>query len=89
MERFACNGWLYVTTDERDLATVNIRITHHQCHTPYIDISIPDDVLELIEHLKDLSAAKVNIFGLESNISSVTTPDMGACFAKVPTNRID
>jgi hypothetical protein len=48
MDRFTCNGWLYVTTDERDLTTINIRITHHLCHTPYVDISIPDNVAELV-----------------------------------------
>jgi hypothetical protein len=59
MERFACNGWLHVTTNNEDLKIVNIRITHHQCHIPYTDISMSDDIAELVRSMKDDTAAKV------------------------------
>jgi hypothetical protein len=73
MDRFACNGWLYITTDDHNLGTVMIRITHHQSHVPYVDISIPDDVADLVQQMKDNSAAKVNAPS-QRNIIQLITP---------------
>jgi hypothetical protein len=59
MDRYACNGYLYVTADEHDHQTLRVRITHHRWHHPYIDISIPKEVGTIIQEMKDLPAAKV------------------------------
>jgi hypothetical protein len=61
MDRYKCNGWLFVMLDSNDLMTVGVHITHYQCHPPYTDISISDDVTKDIEQLKDLTAGKVSI----------------------------
>jgi hypothetical protein len=62
MDRFACNGYLHVTADERDTGTVRVTITHHLPHLPYCDISIPKSIEDEIEQLKDLPASKVRAF---------------------------
>ena len=50
---------MFVRLNSDDLAMAGMRITHYQCHPPYTDISISDDVVDNIERLKDLMAAKV------------------------------
>ena len=62
MDRFPCEGWLIVTVDEGNRDMASIRITHHHCHVPYMDISISEDVAQLIEEMKNLPASKVFIF---------------------------
>lgn len=59
MERYDCNGWLHVTVDEDNLSIIGLRITHHQPHHPYTDISIPEDIVHLVEKMKNSPAAKV------------------------------
>lgn len=59
MDRYNCNGWLFITLNDTDLTTANIRITHHRSHHPYTDISISPDIGKIVERLKDLPAAKV------------------------------
>jgi hypothetical protein len=61
MERFNCDGWMHITLDDENLETAVIRMTHYQCHHPYLDISILPEIAQEIERLKDLSAAKVCI----------------------------
>ncbi|KIJ91169.1 hypothetical protein K443DRAFT_48283, partial [Laccaria amethystina LaAM-08-1] len=59
MDWFPCEGWLIVTVDEANRDVASIRITHHRCHVPYTDISISEDVAQLIEEMKNLPASKV------------------------------
>lgn len=59
MDRYKCSGWLFITLNNDDLIMAGVRITHYRCHPPYTDISISDDVVDDIERLKDLTAAKV------------------------------
>jgi hypothetical protein len=61
MDRFACNGWLYVTVDEDQPRIARVRVTHHRCHQAYTDISISKDVDATIQRLKDLPAAQVEV----------------------------
>jgi phospholipase/lecithinase/hemolysin len=61
MDRYKCSGWLFVTLDGNDLTTAGVRITHYQCHPPYTDISISEDVAKDIEQLKNLTAGKVSV----------------------------
>ncbi|KAF8221447.1 hypothetical protein L208DRAFT_1414990, partial [Tricholoma matsutake] len=59
MEHFNCDGWMHITLDDEDLETAVICMMHYQCHHPYLNISIlPETAQEIIERLKDLSAAK-------------------------------
>jgi hypothetical protein len=60
MDRYKCGGWLILTINENELASVGIRLTHHRQHPPYTDISILEDIVKEIERLKDLTAAKVS-----------------------------
>ncbi|KAJ7245269.1 hypothetical protein C8J57DRAFT_1082436, partial [Mycena rebaudengoi] len=59
MDRFACDGWLHITVNDEDLELVTVRMTHYRCHTPYVDISIPKEVKETVESMKNLPASKV------------------------------
>ncbi|KAL0056634.1 hypothetical protein AAF712_016761, partial [Marasmius tenuissimus] len=59
MQRFKCDGWLQIAVNERDLALVEIRLTHYHPHIPYVDISIPDSVKEEIEQMKASTAGKI------------------------------
>jgi len=59
MDRYECNGHLYITADKHDHQMLHVRITHHRWHHPYTDISIPNEVETIIQELKDLPAAKV------------------------------
>jgi hypothetical protein len=59
MDRYACNGHLYVTADKHVCQTLRVRITHHRWHHPYTDISISEEVETIIQEMKDLPAAKV------------------------------
>lgn len=59
MDRYACNGHLYVTADENDHEMLHVRVTHHRWHQPYTNISISEDVEIIIQEMKGLPAAKV------------------------------
>ncbi|KAI5449115.1 hypothetical protein NCC49_005298 [Naganishia albida] len=50
MDRFACGGYLDITSDARDLSLITIRLPHldHQ-HTPYCDIDLPLDICQEID----------------------------------------
>ena len=60
MDCFKCNGYLHVTLDDDDELITIIQITHHQYHNPYINISIPEEVAEVVKNMKDLPVAKVS-----------------------------
>jgi hypothetical protein len=62
MDWFPCEGWLIVTVDEGNRYVASIWITHHRCHVLYTDISLSEDVAQLIEEMKNLPASKVFIF---------------------------
>lgn len=77
MDRFNCDGWLHVTTDQRDLTCIMIHITHHRCHVPYTDICLTPAIMELVESLKTLSAAKVSdIHWMKTCVTYVPTKDL-------------
>ena len=59
MDHYKCSSQMFVRLNSDDLAMAGMCITHYQCHPPYTDISISDDVVDNIERLKDLMAAKV------------------------------
>ncbi|KAJ6595047.1 hypothetical protein DFH09DRAFT_906413, partial [Mycena vulgaris] len=69
MDRFNCDGWLHITADDTDTNIVTVRMTHHRCHTPYLDISIPQAVKDTVESLKHLTAAKVHNWSPERAVS--------------------
>ena len=41
-----------------DLAMAGMRITHYQCHPPYTDISISDDVVDNIEMIEGFDSSQ-------------------------------
>lgn len=61
MAAFDCHGWLYITITENPPSTwtAYIRVTHTQDHPPYVDVSLPDDVKEMIRRGKDIPMKKV------------------------------
>ena len=59
MDRYKCSGWMFVTLNSNDLMMAGMHITHYQCHPPNTDILISDDIVDDIERLQDLTAAKV------------------------------
>ncbi|KAJ7755629.1 hypothetical protein DFH07DRAFT_742930 [Mycena maculata] len=58
MDRFPCNGYLRITVVEGEV-TLSIRLTHHQAHCQYVDISIDNDTKKLIEAMKDSPASAI------------------------------
>ncbi|KAJ7461706.1 hypothetical protein B0H11DRAFT_1735762 [Mycena galericulata] len=42
MDRFPCDGYLYVTVDPNNPATIRLRVQHHRVHCHYVDISLLD-----------------------------------------------
>jgi hypothetical protein len=61
MDRFNCNGWLRITVNNDDTSILRVWLTHHQCHQPYTDISIPKSIKDIITEMKDSSAVKVSL----------------------------
>lgn len=63
MDRFACEGWLYVTLldDSPEIALVSIK---HKSHVPYTDISIPPEVKVWLEQNKEKTASAVCLVSL-------------------------
>ncbi|KAJ7800075.1 hypothetical protein B0H14DRAFT_2245354, partial [Mycena olivaceomarginata] len=59
MDRFECDGWLHITVNDNNLQLATVRMTHHRCHTPYVDISIPQEVKQMVESMKHLPASKI------------------------------
>ncbi|KAJ7466399.1 hypothetical protein FB451DRAFT_1561138 [Mycena latifolia] len=59
MDRFPCNGWLHVTVDSADQSTVRLRMLHHRAHCKYVNISIGDEIKELVKKMKDQPASKI------------------------------
>lgn len=59
MDRYNCYGWLHVSVNDDDLSSATIRITHHRPHHPYTDISVTPEVEDIVNKLKNLTAAKV------------------------------
>ena len=50
MDQYKCGGWLILTINENELASVGIHLTHHWQHrAPYTDISISEDIIKEIE----------------------------------------
>ncbi|KAJ7598181.1 hypothetical protein C8J56DRAFT_1091359 [Mycena floridula] len=59
MDRFNCNGSLRIMMTDGDCATAGIRFTHHQAHTPYLDISLGAAEKALVAEMKNLPPSKV------------------------------
>ncbi|KAJ6550297.1 hypothetical protein B0H19DRAFT_896245, partial [Mycena capillaripes] len=59
MDRFKCAGWLHISTKGNDLQLATVHMTHHVPHTPYVDISVPKQVKETVESMKNLPASKI------------------------------
>ncbi|KAJ7716732.1 hypothetical protein DFH07DRAFT_700087, partial [Mycena maculata] len=58
MDRFPCQGYLRITVREDD-DTIGMRLTHHRAHCPYVDISIPKEIKQLIESMKNSPASAI------------------------------
>jgi hypothetical protein len=68
MDRFPCHGTLQVTVNDEDLILpLRLKIKHHQAHVHYVDISINKKIKDLVESLRNESAA--NVSRLSSRIS--------------------
>ncbi|KAJ7200340.1 hypothetical protein GGX14DRAFT_372334, partial [Mycena pura] len=59
MDRFACNGYLHVTVNPDIPETIRLRVQHHRAHCHYVDISLPDDIKNLVEKMKDQPASNI------------------------------
>jgi len=59
MERFHCHGWLHIRIIDED-QIMRVNLTHKLGHIKYVDIALPQDVVDTIEWLKSLPAAKVH-----------------------------
>ncbi|KAK7018772.1 hypothetical protein VNI00_018234 [Paramarasmius palmivorus] len=59
MDRFDCHGYLNVVVNEENKDLIELRLTHYLPHTPYTDISIPEEVKEKIKSMRDQTAAKI------------------------------
>ncbi|KAJ7694761.1 hypothetical protein B0H17DRAFT_931407, partial [Mycena rosella] len=75
VDRFVCDGWLHITINENDLNVAAVRMTHHRCHNPCVDISIPKSVKETVEKMRNLPASKVSSKSLPSIWEAVLKAD--------------
>jgi len=64
MEHFPCNGKLHITLNPEVTDAARIHIEHHLPHQHYVDISLTDEMKDIIEEMKDSPASMVNIFSL-------------------------
>ncbi|KAJ7097343.1 hypothetical protein C8R44DRAFT_717397 [Mycena epipterygia] len=58
MDRFPCQGYLHVTVRDGD-DTIGIRLSHHQAHCQYVDISIDEEIKGIIEEMKNSPASAI------------------------------
>ncbi|KAJ7482135.1 hypothetical protein B0H11DRAFT_2157722 [Mycena galericulata] len=58
MDRFPCNGYLRITVVDGD-ETVGLRLTHHRAHAQYINISMDEEIKQVIEEMKNSTASAV------------------------------
>ncbi|KAJ7458659.1 hypothetical protein B0H11DRAFT_1681968, partial [Mycena galericulata] len=58
MDRFPCNGYLRITVVDGD-ETVRLRLTHHRAHSQYINISMDEEIKQVIEEMKNSTASAV------------------------------
>jgi len=61
MDHFECNRWLRIMVDDDNTSLARVRLTHHRCHQPYTDISVPKDIKDIVMEMKDSSAAKASL----------------------------
>ena len=59
MEHYPCKGKLLVMVNPEVPDTVRIRIEHHLAHQHYIDISLTEEMKDIIEEMKDSPASMV------------------------------
>ncbi|KLO04446.1 hypothetical protein SCHPADRAFT_884303 [Schizopora paradoxa] len=59
MDRFDCNGSLFITVSNNMKERIRIRMEHHLNHTEYCDISIDAKTKVLIEEMKDQTASTI------------------------------
>lgn len=59
MTHFPCKGRLQITREDLNLQVLSINFIHCKEHIPYVDISIPPEVVKLVKQMKEYTAAQV------------------------------
>ncbi|KIJ31165.1 hypothetical protein M422DRAFT_186329 [Sphaerobolus stellatus SS14] len=59
IEHYPCKGKLLVTVNPKVTDAVRIRIEHHLAHQHYVDISLTEEMKDIIEEMKDSPASMI------------------------------
>ncbi|KAJ7500342.1 hypothetical protein B0H11DRAFT_1714850 [Mycena galericulata] len=58
MDRFPCQGYLYITVADGD-ETVGIRMTHFLTHCEYVDISMDEEIKNIVDEMKNSTPSAI------------------------------
>lgn len=62
MDRFPCKGMLSLTVKNDDLdVPIRLKIRHHEVHLHYVDISIKQDIKEVVEKMRNEPVTNVSL----------------------------
>ena len=53
MDRFACDGWLFITIVHNNNTRIRVRMTHSEAHVHYTDIAISEKIQNIIIEMKN------------------------------------
>ncbi|KAJ7689378.1 hypothetical protein B0H17DRAFT_1134965 [Mycena rosella] len=67
MDRFPCDGWLHITADSKNPATVRLRVHHHCAHCQYVYISLTDKITKLVGEMRNQPASNIWMCILQEN----------------------
>ncbi|KAJ7718035.1 hypothetical protein B0H14DRAFT_2203863, partial [Mycena olivaceomarginata] len=60
MDRFPCQGTLQITVDDDQLhVPLRLKLKHHLAHLHYVDISVSQSIKDLVESMKNDTAANI------------------------------
>jgi len=84
MRRYDCRGCLRVSCreiDDQDSRQITIYLQHHEAHTPYYDVAMPDDAASLIrEHLEWLTPSAM-VSKVQASFPAVTATQVHSAWS--------
>lgn len=60
MDRFACDGWLFITIVHNNNTRIRVRMTHSEAHVHYTDIAISEKIQNIIIEMKNSTPSVVS-----------------------------
>ncbi|KAJ7336939.1 hypothetical protein DFH08DRAFT_648889, partial [Mycena albidolilacea] len=60
MDQFLCQGTLQITVDDDQLhVPLRLKLKHHLAHLHYVDMSVSQSIKDLVENMKNDTAANI------------------------------